>query len=169
MKKTRRIKRMSRNRNVLSRINLTSLMDVFTILVFFLLVNSATTEVLETPNGIELPASVVKEKPRETVVIFVSPEAVTVQGEPVILVAEIVKTPGNSVEAIAARLAELDDQVIGVKTHGVSRSQEITILADKTIPFSVIKKVMSTCTRQGYGKISLAVVQKASPANPDVG
>ena len=64
--------------------NLTSLMDVFTILVFFLLVNSASTEVLETPKQITLPASVVEEKPRETVVIFVSPTEVTVQGESVV-------------------------------------------------------------------------------------
>ena len=59
MKNSRRMKRMSRNRQVVTRMNLTSLMDVFTILVFFLLVNSASTEVLETPKQITLPASVV--------------------------------------------------------------------------------------------------------------
>ena len=72
---------MSRNRAKPLRMPLTSLMDVFTILVFFLLVNSANTEVLETPKRIELPQSVVEQKPRETVVIFVSPEEITVQGE----------------------------------------------------------------------------------------
>ena len=56
MKNSRRMKRMSRNRQTLTRMNLTSLMDVFTILVFFLLVNSASTEVLETPKQITLPA-----------------------------------------------------------------------------------------------------------------
>ena len=84
MKNSRRMKRMSRNRQGPTRMNLTSLMDVFTILVFFLLVNSATTEVLETPKQITLPASVIEEKPRETVVIFISPETVTIQGEAVI-------------------------------------------------------------------------------------
>ena len=70
MKNSRRMKRMSRNRQMVTRMNLTSLMDVFTILVFFLLVNSSSTEVLETPKQITLPASVVEDKPRETVVIF---------------------------------------------------------------------------------------------------
>ena len=79
MKNTRRMKRMSRNRGKVAVLNLTSLMDVFTILVFFLLVNSASTEVLQTPKKITLPASVVEDKPRETVVIFVSPTEVTVQ------------------------------------------------------------------------------------------
>ena len=73
MKNSRRMKRMARNHSRTPKMNLTSLMDVFTILVFFLLVNSANTEVLETPKQITLPASTVEEKPRETVVIFVSP------------------------------------------------------------------------------------------------
>ena len=83
MKNSRRIKRMSRNRMTVPKMNITSLMDIFTILVFFLLVNSANTEVLETPKQITLPASVVEEKPRETVVIFISADDVTVQGESV--------------------------------------------------------------------------------------
>ena len=64
MKNSRRIKRMSRNRPKITKMNLTSLMDVFTILVFFLLVNSATTEVLETPKQIKLPDSVDREPSR---------------------------------------------------------------------------------------------------------
>ena len=130
--------------------NLTSLMDVFTILVFFLLVNSATTEVLETPKQITLPDSVVEEKPRETVVIFVSPEEVTVQGDSVVLVADILATSGQNIEPISEKLAELSDNIIGLKTRAVAESLEVTILADRSVPFSVIKKVMSTCTSQGY-------------------
>jgi biopolymer transport protein ExbD len=142
--------------------NLTSLMDVFTILVFFLLVNSATTEVLETPKQITLPDSVVEEKPRETVVIFVSPDEVTVQGESVVRVADILAANGQNIEAIGERLAELSGNIIGLRTKVVAESQEVTILADRSVPFSVVKKVMSTCTSQGYGRISLAVLQKAS-------
>lgn len=161
MKSSRRIKRMSRNRSKVVRMNLTSLMDVFTILVFFLLVNSANTEVLETPKQITLPASVVEDKPRETVVIFVSPTEVTVQGEPVALVADILASNRQNIAGIGARLAELSESIIGLRTRVVAESQEVTILADKTVPFSVVKKVMSTCTSQGYGRISLAVLQKA--------
>jgi biopolymer transport protein ExbD len=141
--------------------NLTSLMDVFTILVFFLLVNSATTEVLETPKKITLPASTVEQKPRETVVVFVSPTEVTVQGESVVQVADIVASETSHIDPIAERLAELAANIIGVNTQVVARSQEVTILADRTVPFNVIKKVMSTCTHEGYERVSLAVLQKA--------
>jgi biopolymer transport protein ExbD len=140
---------------------LTSLMDVFTILVFFLLVNSASTEVLETPKQITLPDSVVEEKPRETVVIFISPSEVTVQGEAVVPVSEVLASERQEIEAIGARLAELSRNVIGLKTQTVAESQEVTILADRSVPFRVIKRVMSTCTSRGYGRISLAVLQKS--------
>ncbi len=161
MKSSRRIKRMSRNRVTVPKMNLTSLMDVFTILVFFLLVNSATTEVLETPKTITLPASVVEDKPRETVVIFVSGQDVTVQGERVVDTADILDSSTQNIGPIAERLAELSKNIIGFKTQAVAESQEVTILADRSVPFSVVKRVMSTCTSEGYARISLAVLQKA--------
>lgn len=163
------MKRMSRNRPRVTKMNLTSLMDVFTILVFFLLVNSANTEVLETPKKITLPDSVVEEKPRETVVIFVSPEEVTVQGESVIRVEDILATDRQDITPIGRRLEELSKKVIGLRTRNVADSQEVTILADRTVPFAVVKKVMSTCTGQGYGRISLAVLQKSTQATQSQG
>lgn len=164
MKVTRRMKRMARHRKKPPKMNLTSLMDVFTILVFFLLVNSANTEVLETPKQITLPASVVEDKPRETVVIFVSPEEVTVQGQVIVSVADILASERQNITPIALRLAELSESIIGIRTAAAAESQEVTILADRAVPFSVVKKVMSTCTSQGYLRISLAVLQKAPPA-----
>jgi biopolymer transport protein ExbD len=165
MKNTRRIKRMARNRPKITKMNLTSLMDVFTILVFFLLVNSATTEVLEAPKQIKLPDSAIETKPRETVVIFVSPNEVLVQGEPVALVADILALDGTQpVAGIGERLNELTQSIIGINTQVVAESQEVTILADKSVPFNVVKKVMSTCTSEGYTRISLAVMQKAPEA-----
>ena len=68
MKDTRRIKRMARNKKKVPSLPLTSLMDVFTILVFFLLFHSSGSEVVEAPKQIKLPDSVVETKPRETVV-----------------------------------------------------------------------------------------------------
>jgi biopolymer transport protein ExbD len=152
---------MSRNRATVPKMPLTSLMDVFTILVFFLLVNSASTEVLETPKSVTLPDSVVEEKPRETVVIFISPTEVTVQGEVVAPVSDILQTREQNIEAIGERLEKLSEKIIGLNTKIVAESQEVTILADKSVPFRVVKKVMSTCTNEGYGRISLAVLQKA--------
>jgi biopolymer transport protein ExbD len=148
MKDTRRIKRMSRNKIGVPKINLTSLMDVFTILVFFLLVNSGQ-ETLDTPNDVVLPESTVDSTPKETVVIFVSPEQVVVQGQPVISMDDILATQGA-----------IKGAVIGRSTQVVAASQEVTVLADKSIPFEVIKRVLSTCTGQGYTNVSLAVIQK---------
>jgi biopolymer transport protein ExbD len=155
------MQRLSRYRAKLPGINLTSLMDVFTILVFFLLVNSGS-ELLEAPRQLVLPESVVEMKPRETVVIYVNKDEVLVQGEPVVRIADILAMNGQDIEPIMTRLAELQNRVIGVRTQAVAESKEVTILADKSIPFSVVKQVMSSCTSQGYERISLAVIQKES-------
>jgi len=161
---SRRMRRMSRNRRKPAKMDITSLMDVFTILVFFLLMNSANTEVLEPPKDITLPASVVEEKPRETVVIFVSPEYVTVQGETVIETPAIAASSETTIAPIAERLAATRNNIIGLNTQTVADSQEVTLLADKAVPFEIVKKIMSTSTSEGYGRISLAVLQKASQA-----
>lgn len=160
MRNSRRIKRMGRNRLKITKMNLTSLMDVFTILVFFLLVNSGSVEVLDTPKEVSLPESRAESKPRETVVIFISPTEVLVQGQLVAMVDEIIENKASVLDPIAARLAELKESVIGTSTRIVSTSQEVTILADKSVPFIVIKTIMSTCTGEGFENVSLAVTQK---------
>jgi biopolymer transport protein ExbD len=160
MRNSRRISRMSRNRLKLKKMDLTSLMDVFTILVFFLLINSGSVEIMEAPKNMTLPESRVEAKPRETVVIFVSQEEVLVQGVSVALVADILGGERDALDPITARLAELRDNIIGASTLAVAGSQEVTILADKSVPFIVIKTLMSTCTGEGYENVSLAVIQK---------
>jgi biopolymer transport protein ExbD len=151
---------MSRNRVKITKMNLTSLMDVFTILVFFLLVNSGSVEVVEAPKDVKLPESVVESKPRETVVISISAEEVLVQGKLVAYTEDILNGKEDVVAPINARLAELKESVIGINTKTVAGSQEVTILADRSVPFSVVKTVMSTCTAEGYENVSLAVIQK---------
>ena len=162
MKNSRRMARLSRIRPKVPSMNLTSLMDVFTILVFFLIMNSGPTEVLDTPNDVVLPESVVETKPAETVVINVSSDEVLVQGVAVARVADIMAMGGGDIEPILAQLVALQDRVIGVRTQIVAESPAVTILADKSIPFSVLKQIMSTCTAGGYTRISLAVIQKES-------
>jgi biopolymer transport protein ExbD len=162
MKPTRRMLRLARFRaKKPSGVQLTSLMDVFTILVFFLVMNAGPTELLDA-GGVVLPESVVETKPSETVVISVGKEDVLVQGQLVARVSDILAGDGGDIEPIMARLAELQDRVIGVRTQSVAESTAVTILADKSIPFSVVKQIMSTCTAQGYTRISLAVIQKES-------
>jgi len=161
MRDSRRMKRMGRNKRKTSGLMLTPLMDVFTILVFFLLFHSSGRDVLEAPKQIKLPDSIVETKPRETVVILVSPEEVLVQGEAVVGTPILYDDRIGNVREVTERLQQIDRNIIGISTKMVAESKEVTILADKTIPFKVLKKIMTTCTDSGYGKISLAVVQKA--------
>lgn len=162
MTNTRRLKRMARAKRHKTGLNLTSLMDVFTILVFFLLVNQSTVEVIEPPKQIKLPDSVVEAKPRQTVTIMVSADAILLQGEPVASVAEVLGTKNEHIAPLSEKLVQLRENIIGLNTATVAKSNEITILSDKTIPFKVLKRLMSTCTNTGYTRISLAVIQKAS-------
>jgi len=161
MRKSRRMRRMGRNRIKGTGLLLTSLMDIFTILVFFLLFHSSGSDVQEPPKDIHLPESVIEAKPRETVEITVSPEIVLVQGKAVISTPDLLDVERDTVEEITERLAQLERNIIGISTKAVVEGKEVTILADKTIPFRALKKIMSTCTGSGYGRISLAVIQKA--------
>ena len=160
MKSSRRIKRMERNKKKVLNLPLTSLMDVFTILVFFLLFHSGTSELVETPKQIKLPDSVVETKPRVTVVIMVTPEIILVQGEAAINTDQLLDASVGVVPEIANPLAQLERNIIGINTKTAVNSKEVTILADKMIPFRALKKIMSTCTSSGYDRISLAVTQK---------
>ncbi len=156
------MKRMARSKKKIAGLSLVSLMDVFTILVFFLLTNSSSTEVLSNPKEIALPNSVVESKPRETIVIFVSQDVILLQGEEIMKTKDLLGAKGDIIVRLRDKLIEQRKNVIGVNTKTVAESKEVTVLADKKIPFKYLKKIMSTSTSAGYGKISLAVIQKAS-------
>ena len=163
MKQNRRLKRMARARNQKKpTLNLVSLMDVFTILVFFLLVNSSSSDVMEQPKSIKLPESVVESKPRETIIVLVTEENVLVQGDIVMSTADVIASKESVMQPIQERLMQQQQKVIGFNTKTVAQSKEVTVLAHRSLPFKLLKKVMSSCTSAGYGKISLAVIQKAS-------
>ena len=163
MKQNRRMKRMARaSKQRKPTLNLVSLMDVFTILVFFLLVNSSSSDVMEQPKSIKLPESVVDSKPRETIIVLVTEDNVRVQGDVVMTTAEVIDSKESVMQPIRERLLQQQNKVIGFNTKKIAESKEITVLAHRTLPFKLLKKVMSSCTSAGYGKISLAVVQKAS-------
>lgn len=162
MSTSARAKRMRRHhlRKRPATLSLVSLMDIFTILVFFLLVNSAEVQSLEPPKAVSLPESLAVQKPRETVVVMVTPEQVLVQGAAVVSVADVDAAQGNLIEPLAAALkAQTDRALIRAAATDLS-AREITILGDRDVPYRVLKKVMATCTDADYGKLSLAVVQK---------
>ena len=161
MKDSRRMKRMERNNRKVAikglGINLIPMMDVLCVLVFFLLFHSFNSTLPDAQ--IALPASIVETRPRETVAIVVSPEVVTVQGEAVLSTPKLLDDSIGIVYEVKERLEQLRN-VIETSTETAAESKEITLLADKTIPFKVLKKIMSTCTASGYDKLSLAVIQK---------
>ena len=164
MKATRRMKRLERNNKKSGvvkglGINLIPMMDVLCVLVFFLLFHSFNSTLPDAQ--IALPASVVEAKPRETVAIVVTPELVMVQGEAVTNTPKLFDESIGIIYEIRERLEQLRS-IMEASTKTAAVSTEVTLLADKTIPFKVLKKIMSTCTASGYGKISLAVMQKES-------
>ena len=140
MKSSRRMKRMSRSKKRVAGLSLVSLMDVFTILVFFLLTNSSSNEVLSNPKEITLPDSVVESKPRETIVIFISPEVVLLQGEAIMKTSDLLLSKNDVIVTLRDKLIEQKNKVIGVTTKAVVESKEVTLLADKKIPFKYLKK-----------------------------
>jgi biopolymer transport protein ExbD len=162
MKNTRRMKRMSRNhKKKIPSMSLTSLMDVFTILVFFLLVNSASGPVLDPPKKITLPTSVTETKPAETAVVVVSQDNVTIQGRIIVSYQDVAASKSEVIPQITNSLNEIKKHVIGVSTKAVSQSKKVTILSHKTVPYRILQKVMASCSMAGYDEINLAVIQKA--------
>ena len=165
MVKSGRAKRMAkhhkRNRGA-GALNLVSLMDIFTILVFFLLVNSSDVETLPNTKDLQLPESIAEEKAKETVVILIGEEDIIVQGTPVAKVADVLNIQGNDIPALREALVSQNDRVLRREAQEDIEGREVTIMGDKEIPYRLLKKVMATCTASDYGQISLAVLQKSS-------
>jgi biopolymer transport protein ExbD len=165
MVKSNRAKRMDRHHKrgkLGSGLNLVSLMDIFTILVFFLLVNSSDVEVLPNAKDIQLPESIAEEKAKETVVILIGDEYIIVQGTPVVRVDKVLNTRGNDIPELRQALLSQNDRVLRRESQDDIAGREVTIMGDKDIPYRLLKKVMATCTESEYGQISLAVLQKSS-------
>lgn len=165
MVKSARAKRMDKHhkRNTRSSaLNLVSLMDIFTILVFFLLVNSSDVETLPNTKDLQLPESIAEEKAKETVVILIGETDILVQGAPVATVAAVRAQKGNDIPALREALKSQNDRVLRREAKDDIAGREVTIMGDKDIPYRVLKKVMATCTGADYGRISLAVLQKSS-------
>jgi len=171
MLKSARAKRMDkhhlRNTRVVA-LNLVSLMDIFTILVFFLLVNSSDVETLPKTEELQLPESIAEQKAKETVVILIGEVDILVQGRVVAKVADVLAQTGNDIPALREALKSQNDRVLRRAAQDDIAGREVTIMGDKEIPYRVLKKVMATCTEADYGRISLAVLQKSSDKLDDL-
>ena len=164
MVKSARAKRMAKHhkRNKGGALNLVSLMDIFTILVFFLLVNSSDVQTLPNTKDLQLPESIAEDKAKETVVILIGEVDIIVQGKRVAKVADVMQIKGNDIPELREALKSQNDRVLRREAQEDIAGREVTIMGDKDIPYRLLKKVMATCTESDYGRISLAVLQKSS-------
>ncbi|MCK4707284.1 MAG: biopolymer transporter ExbD [Gammaproteobacteria bacterium] len=146
-------------RNKQPGLNLVSLMDIFTILVFFLLVNSSSTQQLPSSKDIQLPKSVAEALPKETLMIMISNNDLLVGGRRVLKVNEFINSKDSVIPALEKELVYEYKRSRGKKSK--TGQLEITIMGDREIPFKALKKIMATCTKTNYSRISLAVLQIA--------
>ncbi len=172
MRKSARAQRMEKRHErgkKLGALNLVSLMDIFTILVFFLLVNSSDVQTLPNAKDIQLPLSIAEEKAKETVVILIGEEDILVQGSPIAKVDDVLRRKGNDIPELRQALMAQSDRVLRREAQDDIAGREVTIMGDKDIPYRLLKKVMATCTESDYGQISLAVLQKSTDQLAELG
>ncbi len=149
-----------------AELNLIPMIDILSVLVAFLLVYSTEVEVVQNTKGIEIPESIVQAKPRETVVVMLTKDELFVQGERVASIAEV----RASSEPVIGALRDALKRPLLIGRAMAERDlaeREITVMGDKSIPYEVLKLVMATCTDADYGRISLALVQKDKPLDPN--
>lgn len=149
-------RRHERSRKIMG-LSLVSLMDIFTILVFFLLVNSSNTEALPGAKSVRLPESIAEKDPKPALVVTVNDQDILVQGRKV---ASVGQALGGDL-IIEPLKDELDYQSRRARGKG-EKAHKVTIMGDKEIPYSLLKRIMLTCVRAKYENISLAVLRRES-------
>lgn len=166
MKESSRAKRMQRHHarrsDKSASLNMVSLMDIFTILVFFLLVSAANSDILPTPKNIKLPLSTAEKIPKENIVIIIGNNDILIQGKKIASIDRVIKSNHNIVlplmEALKKELKQSKntDEVKKIIKKGV------TIMGDKDVPYILLKKIMITSAAANFTDISLAVNKKAA-------
>lgn len=169
MKKSIHAKRMDRKhkRKKISKLNLVSLMDIFTILVFFLLVNSSDVEVLQSDKSLTLPDSIAEKKPEETLVVIVNEENILVGGRKVADIAGILQSKSADIKGLKEELEYLASRKPYRDEEAAKLGRDVNIMADKDTPYALLKRVMATCAKAEYRNISLAVSQVENTAEPE--
>lgn len=164
MKQSLRAKRMAKHRmrlNYVPKLNLVPLIDCFTLLIFFLLINySADVEVLHTDKTVKLPSSISETAPGETIVITVSATDVIVSGQRIGGIAEMMADQSQKFLPLETELKYLASKAAPLTEKEKAEGRPITILGDRAIPYEQLKKIMATCVAADYRKIALAVSHK---------
>ena len=161
----RTLKSSLRNRTD-TELNLIPLIDILSVMVVFLLVYSTEVEVVQNVKGVEIPRSSADLAPKQSVVVMITTDQLFVQGELIASIEQIRESASPLIEPLRAVLGRpmLADTSADAANAAMA-TREITVLADRSLPYEVVKKVMATCTAASYGRISLAVIEKDAPAN----
>lgn len=151
-----------------SHMTLVPFIDMLMILVVFLLVHTSDVDVLPNTKNISIPESISDKKPRPTVVVMITKDDLLVDGRSIASVADVIAAEDPVIQPLKAALQSQADIVLADAAKQNIAEREVTILGDRTTPYSVLRKVMATCTDAEYGKVSLAVIEReqrgAAPA-----
>lgn len=158
-----RIKRHRKRANKVeggSHMTLVPFIDMLTILVVFLLVHTSDVDVLPNSKNISIPESISDKKPKPTVVVMITKDDLLVDGRSVASVADVIRATDPVIQPLKVALMSQADIVLADAAKQDIKEREVTILGDRTTPYSVLRKVMATCTDAEYGKVSLAVIER---------
>jgi biopolymer transport protein ExbD len=133
--------------------------------VAFLLVYSTEVEVIQNSKGVVIPESRNDVRPKQSVVVMVTKDDIFVQGERVASLAEVSDPHTQLIESLRTVLQRPIAGLDAAARDAALNSHEVTVMADKDLPYEVLRKVLATCTAAAYGKISLAVLQKEKPVS----
>jgi len=136
--------------------NLVSLIDVFTILIFFLLSSASGVETLVSPKAVNLPLANVEQAPKDTVVLVVSGEDILADGRRVAMISEVMASSSDIIPGLKAELDILATRKV-VRAENKTETQAVTIMGDKDIPYQLLRKVMVTCASANFADVSFAV------------
>lgn len=161
MKASRRAKRLMKNAGR-SRgeegLILTSVIDIFTILVLYLLVHMGDEQAIQNTHSIKLPDSSSDQKPATALIVSISSNDIVVQGHSVM---DVNAAKDSTEDVLPPLLNELNIQRDNRITKAAADEKNPAIvLADRDIPYRLLKKIMYTLAEAQYTEISLAVVEK---------
>lgn len=170
MKQSQRAKRMARHRgrlNFVPKLNLVPLIDCFTLLIFFLLINySSEVEILQSDKSVILPTSISDTLPKESLVVMVNANDIILSGRRVGGVNEMMATDAAKFDPLETELKYLASKAPPLTDKEKTDGRSITILGDKAIPYEQLKKIMATCVAADYRNIALAVTHKEASNKP---
>lgn len=142
-----------------ARLSLVSLMDIFTILVFFLLLNSGDSQEIENAKFVSLPDSVSGVQPHTELNITVTDTEILLGDRVVATVADVLDSSERLIEPLVEALEANTEKLERISEYERDQGLAVTIMGDKSVSFSLLRQVMSTCQHSNYRNISLAVNQ----------